>query len=296
MSMTDIRLGQLSRIYIDGIPLDLASKLLPFRSRLNFSLLAHIHFHANTQKRYESKTERTSEQKLSKLALHGLIDSLMSTIRKMTWLPHGTEWGDYYNNTNYTDSAFQQKRALVARYVDILEPSSVWDLGGNLGEFSRVASEKGIHTVTFDIDPAAVEKNYHLIQQNRDTHLLPLILDLTNPSAGIGWANQERTSLEGRGPVDTIMALALIHHLAISNNLPLEKVAEWMSKLCRSLIIEFVPKSDSQVKRLLATRKDVFPNYTIGGFEQAFSHYFEIIAQETIAGSERILYAMRTLS
>lgn len=294
MSMTDIRLSQWSRIYIDGIPLDLASKLLPIRSKLNFALLAHIHFHANTQKQYEDKPQRTSEQKVSKFALLGLIDNLESCIKNMTWLPKGTEWGDYYSNTNYTDDAFQKKRDLVSSFIDILKPTELWDLGANLGEFSRVGSEKGIFTVAFDIDPAAVEKNYRLIHKNGDKQLLPLVLDLTNPSPGIGWGNKERSSIDGRGPVDTVMALALIHHLAISNNLPLEKIAEWFRGLSRSLIIEFVPKSDSQVKKLLATRKDIFPQYNQQDFEQAFSQYFEIVAAEPIQNSERTLYAMRS--
>ena len=141
-------------------------------------------------------------------------------------------------------------------------PHSVWDFGANTGYFSRLASQRGVPTVSFDIDPAAVEKNYRQVRQDNEKHLLPLVLDLANPSPDLGWANRERASLAARGPVDALLALALVHHLAISNNLPLERIAEYFSRVCHWLIIEFVPKSDSQVRRLLASRADIFPNYT----------------------------------
>jgi hypothetical protein len=123
--------------------------------------------------------------------------------------------------------------------------------------------------------------------------LLPLVIDLTNPSPAMGWAHNERNSLLERGPVDLVMALALIHHLAISNNVPLETVAEFLATAGKYAIVEFVPKSDSQVKRLLATRKDIFDKYTEAGFEDAFSGLFEIVEKEPIPGSQRTLYLFR---
>ena len=127
----------------------------------------------------------------------------------------------------------------------------------------------------------------------KETNLLPLLLDLTNPSPAIGFENKERMGLEERGPADTLLALALVHHLAISNNVPLIKIAEYFSRLCHWLIIEFVPKVDSQVQRLLATREDIFPDYTQEIFENEFEHYFELKDSTKISGSERTLYLMR---
>ena len=159
--------------------------------------------------------------------------------------------------------------------------------------FSRLASRAGSQTVSFDIDPAAVEKNYrHGVANDKDP-VLPLVLDLTNPSSGIGWNNNERMSILDRTPADAVLALALIHHLAISNNVPLEKIASFLSSICRSLIIEFVPKEDSQVKRLLATREDVFPGYTYENFEETFKQFFEIQDSVKIADSHRTLYLMQ---
>ena len=116
---------------------------------------------------------------------------------------------------------------------------------------------------------------------------------MTNPSPGIGWQNRERMSLIDRGPADTILALALVHHLAISNNVPLDRIAEFLSTICNSLIIEFVPKSDTQVQRLLSTREDVFTDYHQSVFESRFSRYFKIIHSTAIKDSERTLYLMR---
>jgi hypothetical protein len=116
---------------------------------------------------------------------------------------------------------------------------------------------------------------------------------VTNPSPAIGWQNRERMSLLERGPADMALALALIHHLAIGNNVPLQRVADWLSELATWVAVEFVPKSDPKVRTLLATRQDVFPGYTQESFEQAFGQCFEIVRHEPIRDSERTLYLMR---
>ncbi|MCK4360797.1 MAG: class I SAM-dependent methyltransferase [Bacteroidales bacterium] len=291
MSYTDIRLSQLFRIYIDGIPLDLGAKLLPRKTRFKFSIFAHIHLHAKSQKKYEDKAIE-KKSRISKFKLLALIDSLETTVKNLKWNPKGTEWADYYDITNYSSDAFKCKKNYIEEFLKSINPASVWDLGANTGIFSRIASEKNIPTISFDVDPAAVEKNYQICKEKNETNILPLVLDLTNPSGGIGWANQERMSFIERGPVDTVFALALIHHLAISNNLPLINIAEFFSSICKFLIIEFVPKSDSQVKKLLLTREDIFDKYDKENFEKDFDNYFNIRKYLKIEGSERYLYLM----
>jgi len=296
MAFTDVRLSQLLRIYIDGVPLDLASKLLPGKTRWNFGLASHIHLHASAQKRYADQAvdRAAAEKKMSKLSLLGLLDNLEGTVRALKWTPQGTEWADYYDATNYTREAFELKKSLVADCIERVQPVIVWDLGANNGEFSRLASNRGINTVAFDIDPSAVEKNYLAVKTSGENAILPLVQDLTNPSPAIGWENREREQLESRGPADLVLALALIHHLAISNNVPLERLAESFARLGRWLAIEFVPKEDSQVQRLLATREDIFPAYTVQGFEQAFALCFDIVDKMEIHGSKRTLYLMKS--
>ncbi|MCH9023120.1 MAG: SAM-dependent methyltransferase, partial [Planctomycetes bacterium] len=275
-----------------GIDLDLAAKLLPWHSRLRFTMLTHLHLHAASRRRYADKAVHAKSRKMSTLGFRGLIDSLETAVKRLTWKPGSTEWGDYYTDTNYSAQAMRQKEKRVSDYLDQVRPKVVWDLGANDGRFSRIATGKGAFTVSFDIDPAAVENNFRQCSKNGDANLLPLVLDLTNPSSGIGWENTERQSLIERGPADCVMALALIHHLAISNNLPLNRIAAFLARLGRNLIIEWVPKTDSQVQRLLATREDIFPNYIQTSFEECFGQYFTISQSQSIIESDRTLYLM----
>lgn len=294
MSRVDVRLGQLLRVHIDGLPLDLASRLLPASTRLDFGLLTHLHIHASAQARYADADVKSIAPKggMSRNAFLGLISSLEKTVRKLTWQPAGTEWDKYYEITNYTDAGFARKKEIVSDWLKQIAPNSVWDLGANNGEFSRLASAAGIPTVAWDIDPSAVEQNYLRVKSEKEQNLLPLILDLTNPSPALGWANEERDSLGQRGPADAVLALALVHHLAVSNNVPLSMLADFFASLGRWLVIEWVPKSDSQVQKLLRTRKDIFETYTREGFESAFAARFHVRAAADVSESERRMYLL----
>ena len=295
MALKDVRLSQLLRVYIDGVPLDLASALLPGSTRVNFGLLTHIHLHAGAQKRYAGEEVKSRRGSMSKQAMTGLVESLESTVRKLEWKPGGTEWGNYYDITNYSDAAFEHKKRLVREWTTRLQPRQVWDLGANNGVFSRVASEAGPYVISFDIDSTAVEQNYRQVKAERNEKLLPLQLDLTNPSPSLGWANRERDAFGQRGPVDMALALAVIHHLAISNNVPLPQLADFFAETGKWLVIEFVPKADSQVKKLLASRADIFPTYTREGFEAAFQEKFTIHEAVSVNESQRVLYLMEAL-
>jgi len=296
MSSRDARLNQLLRVFIDGVPLDMASALLPLRTRLNTKIGLHLHLHAAVQKRFERRPADAPPNQsatLGQAAQSGLIDSLESTVQRLNWEPTGTIWTNYYHHTNYSDAALAHKTQLVDALIARTQPTIVWDLGANTGRFSRLASGRGIQTIAFDMDPAAVETNYRESVSRRETHLLPLIVDLRNPSSALGWAGEERMSLMARGTADLVLALALVHHVAIGNNVPLDRIAAWLAALGRTLVIEFVPKSDSQVQRLLASREDVFPTYTHVGFESAFAPHFETLDVSPIASTDRILYLMR---
>jgi ribosomal protein L11 methylase PrmA len=287
MKFNDLRLNQLLRSNIDGVPVDLASSILPFSSYFKFSVVSHIHLHARTQRHYSAKPVARKECTLSRKALLLLLDHLESVVKKLKPKPQATEWGDYYDHTNYSKAAVASKKEIVLEFLALANPRMVWDFGANDGTFSRLASDQGIYTLSFDIDPAAVEKNYRSGVNHQEANLLPLLLDLANPSPAIGWANRERMSLADRGPADTLLCLGLIHHLAISNNLPFQKIAEYFALICRSLIIEFIPKHDSQVQRLLATREDIFPGYTREVFQTTFAQHFSFKGSYSIKESER---------
>ncbi len=295
MSYKDARLSQLLRIYIDGIPLDLASSLLPLHSRLKFSLLSHLHFHARSQIFFAHKdlARKNSEYGMSKFKLLALIDSLESAIKGLNWQCKDASWSDYYADTNYSHAAFDHKKQIIAELLKKAAPGSVWDLGANIGLFSRIAGEQGAQTISFDADHAAVEKNYLNCIRESNLNILPLVMDLTNPSPGLGWKNQERMSLLERSPADAVLALALIHHLTVANNLPFDMIANFFSDICNFLVIEFVPKNDSQVQKLLSIRQDIFSEYTQPCFEVEFKKYFTIQDRVKIRDSERVIYLMR---
>ena len=296
MAYRDERTSKLLQTNIDGIPLDLAARLLPRQAKLKTGLLVHLFLHARLQQNYADKKvarERFAHS-VGKDQLFGIIASLEKTVKKLAPPQQKTEWQDYYRgNCNYDDSSFSHKKEIISKFLQQAAPTIVWDLGANTGVFSDLASKLGAVTMAFDIDQRSVEINYRRLSQAGSSLQLPLVMDLTAPSPAIGWNNQERYSLKERGPADTVMALALIHHLAISNNVPLRNIAEFFSTLGRTLIIEFVPKEDTQVQKLLSSREDIFPEYNRTGFEEAFQDYFKIEDIIPVNDSYRVLYLMR---
>lgn len=292
MSQVNVGLSSLLRDHIDGVPLQLTADLLPLKAKLRPGLAVHIVAHARVQRQQASNTSPTTRT-ISRTSQLGLLDNLKRTIEGLNLPKTDTEWGDYYDNTNYNDDAFSKKAALVEDFIKKVKPKRVIDLGANNGLFSRVATKHAELTISADIDPLAVEQNYLTVKKHAETKLVPLLIDLTNPSPALGWHNQERRSFTERGKSDLAMALALVHHLALSNNLPLEMIARYMSDIAPQLIIEFVPKEDSQVQKLLATREDIFPEYTQDGFERAFSTVFDVVATKPVKGSLRTLYLLK---
>lgn len=294
MALRDVRLGQLLKCYVDGIPLDLAGSLLPTRSRLHPSLAMNLHMHAKSQQRRRGVAKQKTVRRVSKRALRGLVDSLEAGVKNLSWEPTQTEWAAYYSaGESYSQAALDHKKELVAGFLEQVSPRTVWDLGANTGLFSRIAAEGGAFTVSLDADHSSVELNYRSALEREETRLLPLLQDVTNPSPGIGWANRERDSFAERGPADALLALALVHHLAIANNVPLERIAETLASWGSWLIIEFIPKSDPQVQEMLAFREDIFVKYGEDGFRVAFDRWFSIESEQAIKDSQRTLFLMR---
>jgi hypothetical protein len=293
MACRDVRLGGLWRAHLDGPPLDLASRLLPRSTWLRFGLLTHLHLHARSQAFYADRPAPSRRMAVSRTSLLALLDSLRRTLRGLAPRRAPSEWADYERTHAYADDAQRAKEHVVGRWLDTLRPRQVWDLGANVGRFSRMAASRGAYVVSFDVDPAVVEEAYRRGRSESRRDLLPLVLDLANPSPGLGWEGREREPLEARGTADTLLALALVHHIAIGRNVPLPRIAAWMARLGRAAIVEFVPKDDPQTRRLLRSRRDVFAGYTREGFEAAFGSAFSLEAREPLPGSGRLLYLWR---
>jgi hypothetical protein len=297
MAFCDVRMRHLLRSFIDGLPLDLVSRLLPRRTIVKYSFLAHIHLHAKSQKLHQDdgrSKEAVKKGSMSKAMQLALVSSLERAIRKCQLPKFQTEWGDYYEDTNYSRDSMSAKESLVASLVDdyVGVDNTIHDIGGNTGKFSRIVAAHGCYVISHDIDELAVERNYLFNRENAIEGVLPLVLDLGNPSPGLGWAHVERDSLAQRVDSDVVLALAIIHHIVISNNVPMAELAGFFHQLASKLIIEFVPKEDSQVQRLLSTRQDIFPNYNIEYFEIAFGDFFEVLDKRRIENTERTLFVL----
>lgn len=292
----DVRLAKLLAVHIDGIPLDLASSVLPAKTWLDYRLLTHIHLHSRCQTQANGQGSKDAKQnQLPLTSLKALIDDLRSAISNLKLSSLDSTWVSYEKNNNYEQVSVEAKKKLVGEYLQNTNARVVLDLGANTGEYSRLASTLAELVVSADFDHNSVETNYRRCVESCNSKMLPLVIDLNNPSPAIGFANSERSSFIERGKSDAVMALALVHHLAIANNVPLNMIAQLFAELGKYLIIEFVPKEDSQVQILLSSRKDIFADYTQDGFEKAFLPYFAIEQVAKIGSSSRSLYLMKAL-
>jgi hypothetical protein len=293
----DPRCGLMLREFIDGIPIDFAARLLPWRTRLRGGLLAHVHLHAGAQRRSQvagPTTEHRQPRRMSRTGQEAILDSLRRTIEGLRWQPGG-HWVQYGRQTSYSEAGAASKRQTVERMLAATGAHVVWDLGANVGTYSTVAAGDGRQVIAFDQDAASVEHHWRTLSMEARASVLPLVMDLSNPSPALGWALEERRSLVQRGPADAILALALVHHLAIGNNVPLDRVAALFARLGRAAIVEFVPKGDRMTDHLLSARRDVFPRYTIDGFRAAFGRYFRMVDETPIEDSRRTLFLLEAL-
>ncbi len=293
MSFRDARCLRLFEPHLDGIPLDLASLLLPRRTRYSLSLQMHIHMHARMQRKFQGAGTRQETRPVSLFQQNALIDNLESAVRGLKSPVADSAWSDYYSMDSYSAAGLENKKAVLSRFLQKARPASVWDLGANTGLFSRIAAQTAGSVLSMDFDHDAVELNYRQCRREGRKGLLPLRMDLMNPSAGMGWDNRERLPLKERGRPDMVMALALVHHIAISRNVPLPMIADFFASLTsRWLVVEFVPKDDPKVQLLLSSREDIFPGYTRAGFESAFGRSFRTVEAVAVADSTRTVYLM----
>ncbi|MGH2429029.1 MAG: SAM-dependent methyltransferase [Candidatus Limnocylindria bacterium] len=294
MAYRDARLGLLLRDFIDGIPLDLAARLLPARTRLRPGLLAHVHMHARAQRSAADaggSGAASPKRRVTELGQQALLDNLRRTVEGLRWEPKG-HWVGYGRQTSYTERAADAKRAAVQRMLAATGAHVVWDVGANVGTYSDVAAGDGRAVLAFDQDAGSVERHWRSLSPEARASVLPLVMDLTNPSPALGWALAERRSVVERGPADAVMALALVHHLAIGNNVPFTLLSGFLAQIGRNLVIEFVPKEDPMTQRLLAARPDIFPDYTLDAFRAAFEADWRIGEEAPIEDSMRTLFRM----
>ena len=300
ISYTDYRLFHASMNFIDGIPLDYAANLLPIKSKFKLGIFMHLHLNAKVHRKAEKESHDNNKKfVLKKSNLINLIENLVNTINGIDYNTKKgkSNWNGYYSFTNYDEDSFTQKEKILIELVSKCDNSKkIVDLGANNGHFSRLLCGKYSNSIIIssDMDYHAVDENYLILKANECKNIYPIVTDLTNPTPSIGWANKERDSFIARlSGSDITLALALIHHITITNNVPFNKSAEFFASFTKYLIIEWVPKNDSQTMKILDENIGDYSYYTIENFEKSFERHFTILERVAIDNTKRILYLMK---
>lgn len=292
---TRIDAARLLAIYPDGLPAAMVANLLPFKSRFNLNVWMHVYLQRNIQGQHPDQQQNSVVFSKKKLLL--LINGLIENIKKLSIHTDTTTWSNYYTETILSDQYLKQKEMVFREYINGISFTTVLDLGANDGYFSKIAAEKAASVIATDFDSKCINNLYREIKTNKTVTILPLIVDISNPSPAIGFANEERNAFIGRAKYDLVLALALIHHLVFGKNIPLAMLPEFFSRLTKDyLIIEFVPFEDEKVKLLLQNKEEYHKNYSAADFETAFGTRFEIIKKQPIDSTNRVLYLMKRLS
>lgn len=292
MHYTGESMHRLLLAYPDGIPLSLTRALLPRKSRFSLHTYLHIHLHAKVSEKNRGKKQKSVT--FSQKKLLNLIQSLEHVVNSMKWKGKTTQWEDYYQEASQRDNYISLKKNIIADWVNESGPfSSILDIGGNTGKFSATINSTNTTVIVADADHSAINNLYLEIKKDKKTNIIPLIVDVSDPSPALGVNNEERHSFTKRISVDIIFALALIHHLAIGKNIPFEKIAQFFSQIAGHLLIEFVPKQDEKVKVMLDQKKDIYTGYTKENFEKGFETFYSFHKQKEIGDTGRILYLMK---
>jgi 2-polyprenyl-3-methyl-5-hydroxy-6-metoxy-1,4-benzoquinol methylase len=276
----------------EGLGLKLAQKLLPYRSKLNLNTYLHLHLQSNFSAKTSGGNYR-SRYNASKLTR--LLKSLTETVTNCNFSETKTSWTNYYEEAAPRENYLNAKKEIIEAWLSEITAIKAIDLGANDGSFSEMLASKNIFTISADSDHSVINKLYTKIQKKGILNIHPLLINLANPTPSFGLNNLERDSFINRSNTDLVIALALIHHLAIAKNISFEEIANLFRKLGKKLIVEFIPKEDEKIKLLLAQRKDVFENYTEENFLKAFSVYYKIINSQEIGNSKRKLFLMDLL-
>ena len=279
--------------YPDGIPLNIATAMLPIKSKLNLHTYLHLHFQSSISKKTQIEKQKTKP--FSKQRMKNLLQSLEEGIKSFSFSQSNTPWSAYYEEAKLRGDYVGLKKQVINDWLNKLAFNTVLDAGSNEGEFSELAASRSTYVVSTDLDHGAISKLYYKIQQKNISKIHPLIMDLSSPSPAIGVNNKERLSFLERCKVDLTLALALIHHLALGNNIPFKNIAEMFCNITRYLIIEFIPENDEKIELMTLHKKNLLTGYSQENFLSAFKNYFSVLNTKEIGDSGRTLFLMERL-
>jgi len=284
----------LMRGSIDGVSVQTAARLFGFRDRFRRGVLSHAWLQSKLDRRYGS-TQKDVRTDLKSAGFHKeLILANVRKLRKLVaglqWRGEGSEWGAYEAFHNYSASDHALKEAFIDECVAASGAGCVWDIGCNTGQFSKIAARHAAQVLAMDLDHFAVERLYRELRSEESSNILTLVQNVADPSPNWGWRNRERTELVTRARPDLVLCLALIHHVVISANVPLDEFIGWLAESADQLVIEYVSRRDDKVKTLLRNKEDKYSDYSRERLEQALQRHFVIRRQQVLESGNRFLY------
>jgi len=282
---------------LEGIPVQHMRRLVSVSDVLRPGVLRHVVLHAALERRAHGTTSSTrsalAEAGFGHHVVIATVDKLLGVVRRLSWHPGTSAWTAYAVANTYTSEDRVRKLRFVDKAVSSARPHLVWDLGCNDGTYARAAASHASHVVAMDADHATVELLYRSLRSSRVRNVLPLVVDLADPSPSLGWRNRERPALLQRRRPDMVLCLALVHHLAIVGNIPLRQVVEWLAGLAQVAVVEFVDRHDPMVIQLLSNKTVAHADYSLGRFQHEITRHFDIDAREELSSGTRTLYVLR---
>jgi hypothetical protein len=283
---------------LEGITPHEARELLSARDLLRRGAMTHVVLHNRLESRHEDKEEDVKGELrkagFKRELILANVRGLERLVGRLQWDPPRSTWSEYGPHTTYTEGDAERKAQFVAEAVAEEQPKLVWDIGANEGRHSRIAAEHAEYVVAMDADSLVVDRLYKALRDENERRILPLTVNIVDPPPALGWRGQERRPLLDRGRPDLTLALALIHHVSISGNVPVAEFLDWLRGATRSLVIEFVSPEDPMARRLLARKRPGdHPDYRADWFEQCLHERFDVLRSETLAAGARTLYLAR---
>lgn len=294
----DVSFRPMLRGQVDGIEPKQMRGMMSARDALKPGVVRNVMLHSAIDARAKS-SEKGSRQVAEELKDAGFTSeitkatarALRKLVAGMKWETGETVWKDYRTHNSYSDADTSAKKAFVDAALAGQGAGLVWDLGANDGEFARIAAQHADTVVAADFDEGAIDPLYRALRAEGNTKILPLVIDLADPSPAIGWRNRERPAFYDRRKPDVIMMLALLHHIAISANVPLPEIVEWMASFGSRIVVEFVHTDDVQTQRLLANKPEgMFADYHVKEFERLLHERFTVDKEEALPGGTRTMY------
>jgi hypothetical protein len=282
------------RGHIDGVEAEHCMNLMSARDLLRPGVLTHVYLQAKAQSRY-ARSNADIKADLRTAGFHtqlitANVRRLRRLLERLTWKTARSTWSDYVSANSYTDLDREEKAAFVRDVVWSRRWRLVWDLGCNTGTFSRIAAENADQVVAMDADHLAIEHLYQRLKREGQQTILPLVSNLADPSPRLGWRGTERGTLADRGRPSLTLCLALIHHVAITANIPIADFVDWLRSLGTCLVIEFVTRDDPMVRTLLRNKRDDYDDYNRDHFERCLEDGFNIERCVQLACGTRVLY------